>query len=434
MPFENSYIDVINTTLSQPVRYGNVTFSNSVNKVGTHSVYFNQTPNIAPTQYLSYTIPSNMQPQTVVFWFNPSTVNASSGQQFICHFGSTTNTVNDAWNLRIINNTQIYINLFITGYNVSSFFTAGYNTTLVAGTWYHCAVTFAPGGYLLLYFNGILVGSSQFSTVATVPLPSTFSLLNYTQGDAVNCFQIGGAGALSSSSYHGYIDDFRIYNRPLTAAQIYQLYINNASSTTVTDYLLARSYIYNTPTIAAETWQKIAFTIPAETIGYWTNDSNIGLILSLCLGSNSTYATAPNTWNSITEFTGTGVQILNDASTNFMSSNGNNIFITGVQLEKGNMVTPFEFRPLGLELQLCQRYYERLYTRLYSPTQSDNYGRVWWFFKVDKRIQISINEVTFNSGSTTGLSNDDSSISMLYLYKNASIIYISSGTFINAEL
>jgi hypothetical protein len=34
--------------------------------------------------------------------------------------------------------------------------------------------------------------------------------------------------------------------------------------------------------------------------------------------------------------------------------------VTGVQLEKGTLATPFEVRPYGVELQLCQRYYYRL--------------------------------------------------------------------------
>jgi len=33
--------------------------------------------------------------------------------------------------------------------------------------------------------------------------------------------------------------------------------------------------------------------------------------------------------------------------------------ITGIQLEKGNIATPFEFRPYAAELELCQRYYYR---------------------------------------------------------------------------
>lgn len=35
-----------------------------------------------------------------------------------------------------------------------------------------------------------------------------------------------------------------------------------------------------------------------------------------------------------------------------------NLGFTGVQLEEGSVATPFENRPIGLELSLCQRYYE----------------------------------------------------------------------------
>jgi hypothetical protein len=36
------------------------------------------------------------------------------------------------------------------------------------------------------------------------------------------------------------------------------------------------------------------------------------------------------------------------------------IDITGVQLEPGSVATPYEYRPIGTELALCQRYYSRL--------------------------------------------------------------------------
>jgi hypothetical protein len=35
-----------------------------------------------------------------------------------------------------------------------------------------------------------------------------------------------------------------------------------------------------------------------------------------------------------------------------------NIYITGVQLEKGSTATSFDYRPYGTELMLCQRYYQ----------------------------------------------------------------------------
>lgn len=42
--------------------------------------------------------------------------------------------------------------------------------------------------------------------------------------------------------------------------------------------------------------------------------------------------------------------------------------IQNVQLEAGSAATPFEVRPIGLELSLCQRYYYR-----YAPTASNEY-------------------------------------------------------------
>jgi hypothetical protein len=33
------------------------------------------------------------------------------------------------------------------------------------------------------------------------------------------------------------------------------------------------------------------------------------------------------------------------------------LLLTGMQLERGSLATPFEFRPIGTELNLCQRYY-----------------------------------------------------------------------------
>ena len=47
---------------------------------------------------------------------------------------------------------------------------------------------------------------------------------------------------------------------------------------------------------------------------------------------------------------------------------------TGWQLEAGSVATPFEHRPFGLELQLCQRYYEKSYGPSVLPGTSTYYA------------------------------------------------------------
>jgi hypothetical protein len=79
---------------------------------------------------------------------------------------------------------------------------------------------------------------------------------------------------------------------------------------------------------------------------------------------------------------------------------GNYIEITGVQLEKGTVATPFEFRNYAQELALCQRYFEKSFdiTQAIAAGDSGNFViaatsntssstlQIGWVpFKVNKR-------------------------------------------------
>lgn len=51
--------------------------------------------------------------------------------------------------------------------------------------------------------------------------------------------------------------------------------------------------------------------------------------------------------------------------------------IAQVQFEVGSVATPFEYRPVGIELGLCQRYYEKSYDQQTTPGTAATYtGRV----------------------------------------------------------
>jgi hypothetical protein len=58
-----------------------------------------------------------------------------------------------------------------------------------------------------------------------------------------------------------------------------------------------------------------------------------------------------------------------------MVQNGG-IEFTGMQLELCGQPTQFEYRPVGMELALCQRYYQKSYNRTDSPGTTTQTGEV----------------------------------------------------------
>ena len=57
------------------------------------------------------------------------------------------------------------------------------------------------------------------------------------------------------------------------------------------------------------------------------------------------------------------------------TSIGSEVQVTGVQLEPGPVATPFEHRPIGTELALCQRYYQTCRNLRLSPQDITSTGR-----------------------------------------------------------
>ena len=103
---------------------------------------------------------------------------------------------------------------------------------------------------------------------------------------------------------------------------------------------------------------------------------------------------------------GTGVttqQLTSPASGNWTLPNIP-IAATNVQLEEGSIATPFEHRPIGLELALCQRYYEQSTVRLYGQDGNAGwlYGQ-WFGFKVQKRVVPTLGRESHSAWNSTGL-------------------------------
>lgn len=126
-----------------------------------------------------------------------------------------------------------------------------------------------------------------------------------------------------------------------------------------------RSYPFTYTIRSANTWEYETITIPGDTTGTWFTDNQRGIQIHWNLGTGSTISGTADTWSSNTFYSATG-------STSVLATNGATWQITGVQFERGSVATPFERRPYGLEMLLCQRYYERVYSR--TGCRNGNFG------------------------------------------------------------
>jgi len=110
-----------------------------------------------------------------------------------------------------------------------------------------------------------------------------------------------------------------------------------------------RSYVFSYTINSANTFEYKTISIPAYTSGTWLTTNGNGFEISWGLGVGSTFLNTAGAWYSGNYISATG-------STNITSTAGATWYVTGVQLEKGSTATSFDYRSIGQELALCQRY------------------------------------------------------------------------------
>jgi hypothetical protein len=114
-----------------------------------------------------------------------------------------------------------------------------------------------------------------------------------------------------------------------------------------------RSYPFTYSIPAASTWTKISVTIPGDTTGAfsdWLTTTGLGLSVIFSLGTGATLSGTAGAWAGTNYNSATG-------AVSVVGTNAATWVIANVQLEVGPVATPFEQRPIGMELALCQRYF-----------------------------------------------------------------------------
>ncbi len=117
------------------------------------------------------------------------------------------------------------------------------------------------------------------------------------------------------------------------------------------------------------------------------------------------------------------------------------IHIAGVQMEIGSVATPFEFRPLGLEMQLCQRYFQKSYDYNEVPGTASSGTRMWTFpatatmftqtifpYHIEMRKIPIVTIYSFN-GTAGFVTNDGAHhTAVVEPYQNHMLVYISGSS------
>jgi hypothetical protein len=114
--------------------------------------------------------------------------------------------------------------------------------------------------------------------------------------------------------------------------------------------LISKSYTVD----VTDTWEKKTITYEGDTTGALDNDNGAGLNLNFYLGAGTTYTsgTLQTTWDTYADANSAVGQV------NIADDTANDWYITGVQLEAGTTASDFEFLPVDVNLNRCERYYQ----------------------------------------------------------------------------
>ena len=109
---------------------------------------------------------------------------------------------------------------------------------------------------------------------------------------------------------------------------------------------------------SADTWEKKTITFIGDTTGVIEDDTGKGLEITwwLRIGSTYTGGDAMSGWEAFANgdyAVGHAVDFLDDAANEF--------YLTGVQLEIGEVATPFQHESFNDNLHKCYRYYQKSY-------------------------------------------------------------------------
>jgi hypothetical protein len=160
-----------------------------------------------------------------------------------------------------------------------------------------------------------------------------------------------------------------------------------------------RSYPFIYSISSANTWEYKTITVAGDTSGTWLTTNGIGLQIDFGLGVGSTYSGTAGAWAGSLYISATGaVSVIGTLNATW--------YITGVQLEVGSVATPFERRPFGAELVLCQRYAYKLGAISLAKMRELDRSRVGFYaLPVEMRAAVTVPSISTTDAISVSVSN-----------------------------
>ena len=182
-------------------------------------------------------------------------------------------------------------------------------------------------------------------------------------------------------------------NNRVEAQDLQELAFGTSAAKTITVSFYVRSNLTGTYTFAiqqadnsgkqvtqtytinsANTWERKTFTFAGDTSGVINDDNGTGFQIywNLAIGSQYTTGTSRAAWTANAD-----ADFAAGHTANLLSSTSNEFYLTGIQLEVGNVVTEYDHKSFQQELDLCKRYFQVI-----AKHNSHGYGAV--FFAIGK--------------------------------------------------
>lgn len=339
-------------------------------------------------------------------------VSASSDAITVANDGScTANITNNLSNRNIIINGAAQVNQRgdLTGQTSSVYFVDRFRVAMSsAGTWSLSQSTDTPDGF------GNSMKLDCTTAKSSLDADSFMMLQQKIEGQNVQAFA-KGTSAAKQFAVSFYIKS--------NVSGTYTAEVQDNDNNRIAS---------KTFTVSDGNWNRYSLVFPADTTGAFDNDNAQSMDIKIWLVGGSNYTSG--TLNTSSWASKTNANRVSSSNVNLASSTSNELYITGVQLEVGSVVTDFEHRSFAQELALCQRYYiKQAGTRVivfndYNNSTSNFWGNIHLAVTMRSAPTTTVTNVKVGSISSTSHSVDT-----LSFQSSAGGTYIGDGTIVEAS-